>query len=497
MTGTARIRHNVAAACVVLLAGCVSAFPTGRAPGHLELPALRRVVHYQGSNDILENPERGLYASLTAMGVGASTRPLTGTRLRALRSRGITLVRVYFVIDEFRDLPLSQATLQQVQADFDTVREAGLKVIPRFTYNFPMTELATDFSKVEDARVDRVLEHIDQLAPVLSANSDVIAFLEAGFIGAWGEWHHSSNGLLSPDGAANEASRLILERLLSAVPATRTIAIRYPYIKQQLFGRAPLTPDVGLTTLPQARVGAHNDCFLRDRVDSGTYSRPGQYRTSATFIDEQKRYLEHDNRFVPQGGETCAADEIAEPFIECATALRDLARLRWSTINADYHPGVVRVWRRGGCLDDIRKQLGYRLRLQSAALPTRAAAGSSVSFSFEIVNEGWAAPFNPRLVEVVLRHAVTGHVHTIRADEDPRTWLPGRPRRFVVTGQLPPDLQPGSYDLYLHLPDPEPRLYGRADYSIRLANRDLWQPAWGFNALRSQLAVEAPDDSGV
>ena len=73
---------------------------------------------------------------------------------------------------------------------FADIREAGVKAIIRFAYNQgPYPDSEPDASKAQ------ILRHIEQLAPLLQNNADVIAWLEAGFIGAWGEWHTSTNGL--------------------------------------------------------------------------------------------------------------------------------------------------------------------------------------------------------------------------------------------------------------------------------------------------------------
>lgn len=480
------------------IGGCASIAARGpRASDTVILAQSRqavRVVHYDASRESFPNPERGFYGWANSMWIGPELHPVAATDLKKLRTRGITLVRMYYVMDEFRDGPLSQAALERMQLDFDAVREAGLKVIPRFAYNFPRGELdRIGFTGMEDAPVDRVLSHIDQLEPILRAHSDVIAFLEAGFVGAWGEWHHSSNVLVNDDGTINEHSIAIMDRVLSLLPLTRSIALRYPYIKQQFFGEEPLTREAALTGAPAARVGAHNDCFLRDDVDSGTYSRSGEHRPPAAFIEAQKQYLHLDNRFVPQGGETCAADAQARPYIACRVALRELARLRWSTLNISYHPDVIRVWQRQGCFEEVRWRLGYRLRLLMAELPSVAIAGESLHLSFTVRNDGWAAPFNPRRVEVILRHVDTRRTHTIDVNADPRFWGAGETHRVDVHAQLPETLQEGTYQILLNLPDPEPRLYGRPEYSIRLANAGLWEADSGFNDLRARVVVTRPE----
>jgi hypothetical protein len=61
---------------------------------------------------------------------------------------------------------------------------------------------------------------------------------------------------------------------------------------------------------------------------------------------------------------------------------------------------------------------------------------------------------------------------------------------------VPRSLPPGQYDRLLHLPDPSPRLYGRPEYSIRLANRGVWEPATGFNRLLTSVRLLAGTPEG-
>ena len=57
-------------------------------------------------------------------------------------------------------------------------RKAGIKIILRFAYSIAMDE--------PDAPLSVILQHLDQLKPILQENKDVIAVLQAGFIGSWG-----------------------------------------------------------------------------------------------------------------------------------------------------------------------------------------------------------------------------------------------------------------------------------------------------------------------
>jgi len=442
---------------------------------------------YAPSDENFANPERGFYHQKTPFWLGIERTRLDPSMLRGYREEGIALVRAYYVIDEFRDAAMSQEALDEISADLDAIRAAGLKIIPRFAYNFPT---GSTYQKAVDAPLDRMLGHIDQLTPLLRAHADVIAFVEAGFIGAWGEWHSSSHGLFNKDHSLNDRSKAIVRRLLTALPGTRMIALRYPYHKQELFGPDPIPVDEAFHETARARIGAHNDCFLSDATDRGTYFPPPALSEPVAAF---KKYLSDDNRFVPQGGEACGTDDpaelISQPYAHCANALSELAMMRWSTINLDYRAEVIALWKQEDCFDQIQRRLGYRFRVIDGTLPVEATPNQPLHLELNIANDGWAAPYNPRLVEIVLRHSADGRLYRLPVDADPRFWQPEGIHLVEVNTPLPPDIEPGEYDILLNLPDPDNRLYGRPEYSMRLANAGVWEPSTGFNNLQATLSV--------
>jgi len=438
-------------------------------------------VAYTASDENFPNPERGFYHQDTPLWMGTERYPQETQNLQAMRLEGISLVRWYFLIDEYRDRDLDDELLRFIEAQFMAAREAGMKVIPRFAYNFP--EGGEYPYQEPDAPLDRVLAHIEQLTPILQNNSDVIAFMEIGFVGAWGEWHSSTNGLVD-EGSINASSEAVVEALLNALPADRMIAMRYAPYKQALYGTAPLTEEQAFSGSSQARMGAHNDCFLASVTDWGTYPEDASER------DALRSYLNFDNRYVPQGGETCNSDAEAQPYIICENALADLALIRFSALNVDYQEDVLEGWRTEGCFDEIARRLGYRFRLIDSVIPTAAQAGETFNINLTLINDGFASPYNPRSLEIILRSTSNGSLYHLSPVNpvDVRLWLPDDGEINVqVETQLPDDLPAGEYAVLLNLPDPA--LYGRPEYAIRLANRDLWEAETGFNDLLATVQV--------
>ncbi|MFN3266899.1 MAG: DUF4832 domain-containing protein, partial [Deinococcales bacterium] len=286
-----------------------------------------------------------------------------------------------------------------------------------------------------------------------------------------------------PNARINDASKAIVNRLLQALPSRRMVAMRYPLYKQQFYGTEPLSAAEAYSTLPKARMGAHNDCFLASSTDWGTYPE------DQTAREALKNYLEADNLYLPQGGETCNIGTDAQPYVGCNNAQSELARLRYSVLNREYLEDVYKLWQSQGCLESVKQRLGYRFRLRSSSFP--GVVSQEFKIKLELQNDGYAAPYNPRGVALVLRHNKTNkqtrivlHNGNLGAERrfDPRFWHTGKHSLETVI-RLPSGLETGIYTLYVHLYDPETSLQNRPEYAIRLANQEMWDAQLGFNQL--------------
>lgn len=371
-------------------------------------------------------------------------------------------------LDDYRTNPtLPSSLLNAVRSGLDKVRAGGVKVVPRFAYNF---------GQAPDASLDVVLEHIKQVAPILEEHSDVIAVLHAGFIGAWGEWHGSTNGLTTP---ANK--KAIGEALLAALPDTRMIQVRAPFHRRDIVG-APSSQIEAFGASGQARIGFLNDCFLSSDSDAGTYGGD-QTRDRS----EAKDF----SRYTVTGGETCEIG-YGTPRQKCDVALKELAEFHWDYLNADYYVNILNDWRTEGCFDEIERRLGYRIALQSGAATSRVAPGGVLSVDLRARNDGFGKVYNPRPIDLVLRNTASGEVTIMRAAADARPLLPlaGEARTIELSVSLPNDLAPGAYALLLSLPDAASTLAKDVRYSVRLANVGLWDDETGFHDLGLTVQVE-------
>ena len=413
----------------------------------------RTSVEPTESSEELLNPERGYYVGYNLVGGGSAA---------SLRAGGHTLAIALVRLDDYRTTDIDAAFLSRLTAGFAQVRAAGIKVVLRFTYNS---------SYADDASRTQILRHIEQLTPILAENVDVIAVLQAGFIGAWGEWHSSTNGL------ENDADRTaILNALLAAMPPQRGVQVRTPMYKEAAFPGGALAAGEAYSGTSRARVGHHNDCFLASSSDYGTYASP---------VDYWEDYTATDGQFTAIGGETC---HVYEAKTNCEAAVATMAGLHWSYLNEEYNKDVLAVWNASGCAQTVIDRLGYRFAATRITHDDVVARGGTLHVDLEIANRGFAAPFNARPVEVVITNGTTRVVE--RLDVDARRFAPGVTTTFSAAIAVPASLPPGTYSIAVRMPDADDRLADDARYAIRLANTDVWDEATGDNVLVRTLRVE-------
>ena len=443
---------------------------TGNAVGQVTPNAALTTTRYDASSEAIANPERGFYhqpGDCNADDFAAST--LAGYRT----NEKITLVMCIFYLAEFKTSPISQAQLERFQRQAAAAREAGLKMIVRFAY--------TKSHAGDDAPLSRVQSHLDQLAPYLSSNADVIAVVQSGFVGAYGEGYYTQNfgnaGVISPQNWADR--KAVVEKLLSIVPANRHVQVRTPAMKRRMYGTAAATAHDVTARRTVARVGHHNDCFLADATDQGTY-----HDTAVEYP-----YLAADTRYVPMGGETCG-DSANPPRTDCPTALRELGMFHYSYLNRDWSPAVLATWSAGGCMPQVDRQLGYRLALDSVTTGREVTRGTNLPFRMTMMNEGWSSAMHHRPIRLVLRNTATQAVYKLPLWNTEHL---GAGSLVHLSNQhltIPSTTPAGTYELLLSLADPAPSLANRPEYAVRLANSGLWEPETGFNRLLRTLKVK-------
>ncbi|MGC4038938.1 MAG: DUF4832 domain-containing protein [Chitinophagaceae bacterium] len=475
-------------------------------------------ISYQESNEDFSNPERGFYIPADAH--SAKFVPLTAEKIisdrKELKKHGSASYAIYstllyrgYLLDSFVNKPISESFLENLDKDFSVVREAGVKVILRFAYtNKVHNDGCMDKEGIcppyGDAPKEIMLGHIRQLKPILQKNADVIAVMQEGFIGIWGENYYTDYfGDASNNGAGkimdnnwNDRNE-ILKALLGALPKDRMIQVRTPQIKQKFVYGPKATTDSKASSEAEAfsfsdnsRIGFHNDCFLASVDDYGTFYDYGNSTTAKKPANEVLRsYFKSESRFGPVGGETC--DDTFSPQNDCAPAghaEEEMASMHYSFLNTVYNNKVNNDWDSLGCMESIKRKLGYRFVLKSTKLPAVNKAGAALHIALQLENVGYASPYNPRPVMIVLRNTENGKEYFLDSKADVRRWFTGKIVWDEIIG-LPKDIVPGKYNLFVNLPDKAASLHGRPEYSIRFANENTWEEKSGYNNLLSAITI--------
>jgi hypothetical protein len=400
----------------------------------------RSVTFTPTSADIL-NPERGFYR----FGNDDFAKTTLGD-LDYIRGSGSTMVYGLVRLDPYRATDIPASYITELDKAFALLRRTGLKIFVRFVYNYPGS--STEYANAKDAPLNIVLNHINQLKPLIARNKDVIVVMNAGFIGAWGEGHTSSNGL---DSAASK--KTIIKTLLAAWPQDVEILWRYP---QDVFDwRDAKLANVG-------RVGLHNDCFLSSSTDVGTYSE-----VAAERLVQRKRAmsLSSTNYYM---GETCDAQPQSIRK-DCASILREGAQFHVSSLDLDYYEAFIKSWTTNGCMAEVKRKFGYRLQLVSASLSTDGV------FSVTIDNKGWARPVGARRVRLHWNKLDGSKVVSTLGTSSIRTLRAGSRTTYKIK------IGAASKSFCLAVPDWHASLAADPRYAVRFANANVASKGQSYN----------------
>ena len=209
----------IAALLALLVSGC------GDSQRTLEFRGIC-VDDLHGENG-LYNPGRGFRLETAVDVLHEKDRPTT--ELLELSEKyvadSVSLAQSYFYLTYLIGEKLSEENFQTMQTYFDELQKLGKKAVLRFAYERDFMGRAAVGPTGE-----QILEHLDQLKPFLEKNKDLILVVQAGMIGAWGEWHSSIQGLENSE----ETKAAVLEKLLSVVPVERNVQVRLPEFKNLL-----------------------------------------------------------------------------------------------------------------------------------------------------------------------------------------------------------------------------------------------------------------------
>jgi hypothetical protein len=485
-------------------------------------PALTKQFHgqYADEENGLRNPERGLRleVALDVESWGEEKSPSITGRLeqeaQKYASDSITLVQTYFYLTGIVGKPIAEKHFAAMQVFFDKLRELGVKAVLRFAYERDfMGRIATGPTE-EDVR-----NHTQQLKPFLEANKDVILVVQAGFIGAWGEWHSSVHGLENND----KTKKNILTWICDMTPAGRMVQVRVPAYKNLLKE----------DTARYNRLSFHDDFIvIKPHVWDGDMSEGKPYYEQ--IVQESPRLMVDGE--LPWGFWSVNQDPDDKQggwLIDGAQAARRLFLQHFTSLSAIHNYKERNATQKFSMIywkekplsetfltenkmpfsksyflkkdgtkaersefEYIRDHLGYRIELQQLKMSSEWKRGTTNRVEVLLINRGFSTLFNEHPVIFVLIDKAGKICHTTLTDANVNDWQPYNPQdarrtplvhRIAASVDLPSTLPAGVYQLGLWIPDGSATLRYNPRYAVRCANSDVsWittADGYGVNSL--------------
>lgn len=372
-------------------------------------------------------------------------------------------------------------------------RNAGTKVVFRPRYDNPgdASGQSNICHKLQAEGLDLQLRHVEAVAKMLGEFKDVVAFIEAGYLGSWGEWNTETGPAPLLDSVSDREA--VLRHILQKYDEVGLL--------QHIGMRRPVFAAEAIALKPDARVGIYNDCFMTNKHDQGTYLN--FKNSNQNFPGDEDAQIAHWKQWAVShtadasfGGETCPSDG-NERWRSCSNmvgANSEPAALHMSYLHGGYSPAAIKIWEDGDdegdtCYDEIRRRLGYRFEVTRVEYTPTVAAGQTFQVRVDVANTGWAKLHKPRQAMLVLRNGSTTHVYNVSSGGAVANWAPGQTTTISVNALAP---SAGTYSVRLWIPDPDAQ--SRIPYAVKLAtlrnSANVFDPNTGDNNLGVSITVQ-------
>ena len=312
---------------------------------------------------------------------------------------------------------LTEDALNVLQQTFDNIRANKGFVIVRICYD-PWYNGRSNVTPEHKW----VLRHVEQLAPVLSKNTDVIVALEMGMHGAYGEMHSDTS--ITYDRVA-EATNLMLRN----TPPELKILTRTGNYSAKVLGFDNWGVDFHIdgekfAEIAKAkgdtmyRVGMFNDGYLGTQYDYGTW---GADCKTSICREEGVAWLEKYGINTPYGGEALTTANGYQVINTPEFLAYEGFRTHTSYLNIQWNNNLINSWKKTlfkqkdfdydpAHVDSltgfkyINDHLGYRFVLRESWLSDTVGSDHMLHAKFRVQNVGfgnltWKAPVRLAVLE--------------------------------------------------------------------------------------------------
>lgn len=424
-------------------------------------------IDYTESLNSLRNPERGFYNPI-------------GYNLKVKDNKSLNpksnLVHLRIGIGAFssknnnqEDLELSEDALNALIQTIKNVKENNASIIIRFAYD----NFNGDANK--EPSLDMILTHIEQIGPILLEYSDVIANIELGFFGPWGEMHSSKI-------CTNENVSIALTKLLEVTEEKMKVSVRTPgyYASFRQIDRSLLDTDFPEVGTPFYQVGIFNDGYLGSETDLGTFANR----------DIEVKWLSSQAKHTFYGGELVANFSSGTPLNTIEYLSKEAFLTHTTYLNPYWNDKVMEgfkttpylgedpIYKNESAYKYIENHLGYRFVLKDSELPiSNQEEGFHIKLKIE--NVGFANLIKKKQVSIVLKNE--NDVYELRTNIDATTWDSKKITEESLDISLPETIKEDTYEVYLRISE-----YGNITndhnyHCIQFANNKIYNEELGAN----------------
>lgn len=403
--------------------------------------------------------------------------------------------------DTQTDYDLDEEFFSSWRTTFENCRKNGCMIALRFRYDI------NGVDNPEPASFDKVLDHIAQIrgSGILEEYKDILAFVESGFVGKWGEQHGGKYTSL-------EYKAQLLDAMLECVPAPVPVTVRTPDIFAEWAGisRSELAEYRCEPGSDAARVGLYDDGYMGSNSDLGTYANReietawlGNQAVNSYFGGEFSGNIEFAKQYdtyLPENAITemynthlsyinsnifqlykdyvfSEENDIAEVKYQ---QFPESANLDKSYDHSAYYGQTV--------FQFIRDHIGYRFVLRKSELSDAVAQGGQLELHFKVENTGFANPVPKQKAELIIEH--DGAYMKTEIDVNSNNWRSCTVADETVCAKLPDSLPAGEWNAYIKLSEGDNSIDQMNLRSVRFANENTWNAALGANYLGTFTVTE-------
>ncbi|MBR2283183.1 MAG: DUF4832 domain-containing protein [Ruminococcus sp.] len=407
---------------------------------------------------------------------------------------------------EGTDYDLDDSFFESLRGTFENCRKNGSMIALRFRYD------ATGKDAPEPSSFDQVLAHIQQVksSGILEEYADILAFVESGTVGKWGEQHGGKYTSL-------DHKVQILDAWVNAVPDEIPVTVRTPDIfakwagieRSQLdddtvYEAAEISSDSSALRLLSKRIGLYNDGYMGSDSDLGTFANR----------ETETNWLGRVCTNTYYGGEFSGAIDFAKQYDTYLpeNAIPEMYKTHLSYINGNIFQ-LYKDYTFGGEYDVpgcdnsayygqtvfqfIRDHIGYRFVLRRSELSESAVQGGELAVNFSVENTGFANPIPPAAASVLLER--DGVYYQCELDDVfmANSWLSQTTSEEDLSFTVPGGIEPGEWNVYLKITMGNNGLDQLNMRSVRFANEGVWNSSLGANLLGKVTINKSDTPSSV